>query len=69
MALDRQSVIFASQNLDHSLLVLHLTSYLTESGEEIQCYAVPLVSRRRGMMLAMPMGVWNPLLVVPGSQI
>lgn len=69
MALEKQSIVFAAASSDHSLLVLHLTEDLTESGTELQAFVVPLVARRKGMLLALPVGLLKSSLLSPSGPI
>ena len=61
--MERQSVIFAANSSDYTLLVLQLPGELTASGDGIQTFAVPLISRRKGMMLALPIGLLKESLL------
>ena len=69
MALEKRSIVFAATSTDHSLLVLHLAEELTESGTELQMFAVPLVARKKGMLLAIPMGLLKSSLMFPEGPI
>ena len=67
--MERQSIAFAASTLDHSLLVVHLSDELTESGLEVQAFAVPLIARRKGMMIAMPIGLLKQTVLTSSGPI
>ena len=69
MKMERSGVVFASQSPDHSLLVMTLAQDMTEVGEEIQTFAIPLVSRKKGTMLALPLGLLKESLLLSDGPI
>ena len=46
-----------------------LSEDMTEEGVETQSFAIPLVSRKKGMMLALPVGLIKSGLLSPGGPI
>ena len=67
--MERSGIVFAANNPDHSLLVMTLPEDMTEEGVEIQSFAVPLISRKKGLMLALPVGLIKSGLLSPGGPI
>ena len=56
--MEKSAVRFAVDG-DASLLVLDIPTFLTSSGDDMRCYAVPVQQRAGGMLLAIPMHVLN----------
>ena len=69
MAMERNSVNFAADSSDHSLLVFYIPGDLTDSGHEIQSFAIPLVARKKRMMIAMPTGLLKDEFLAPGRVV
>lgn len=69
MALERQAIVFAADNQEHSLLIAHFSEELTESGTEVQSFVIPLIARRKGMMLALPIGLLKHTVLAAAGPI
>ena len=57
--MERRALKDAASNSDPTLLVLTVPAELSTSAGELQCFASPLVLRRGGLMLAIPVGVFR----------
>ena len=60
---------FAADSSDHSLLIFYIPGDLTDSGHEIQSFAVALGARKKGMMIALPTGLLKDEFVAPGRVV
>ena len=55
--MERRALKEAASNSDPTLLILAVPAEMSTSAGELQCFASPLVLRRGGLMLALPVGV------------
>ena len=65
--MEKQSLRFASDG-DPSLLTLEVPAEYSRSGEEIACVAFPVLARRGGLTLAVPLSAFDPEKLVDELQ-
>ncbi len=65
--MEKQSLRFASDG-DPSLLILEVPSEFARSGETTACVAFPVLARRGGMTLAVPLSAFDPEKLVDELQ-
>ena len=65
--MEKQSLSFASDS-DPSLLTLEVPSEYSRSGGDIACVAFPVVARRGGLTLAVPLSAFDPEKLVDELQ-
>ena len=65
--MEKQSLRFASDG-DPSLLILEVPSEFARSGETTACVAFPILARRGGMTLAVPLSAFDPEKLVDELQ-
>ena len=66
--MERSSLRLAD-SVDPSLLVLEVPAYLADGGEAVECFALPLLLRDGGILLALPTGVILSDLLVPDELV
>lgn len=64
-----RSSLRLSDSVDPSLLVLSVPDYLAVGGEAVECFALPLLLREGGVLLALPTGIILPDLLLPDELI
>ena len=64
-----RSALRLSDSVDPSLLVLSVPDYLADGGEAVECFALPLMLRDGGVLLALPTSIILSGLLLPDELI